>query len=127
MLVAAAFIETLAVTLLKIRFNEIGGVESASFTYLTGYALKFVESSPAALALCFILVSPILPFIALTRLQLSIAYPVMVALHLSFMLAFTAALLQEPLTGNKLTALGFILLSLVFFFWDQSKGETPQS
>lgn len=121
LLMVSAIIETLAITIIKVRFNSIGEIDFSTFPLFADYLRRFFQWLPAGIAIGTLMVSPLLPFIALSRLQLNIAYPVLAALHLFFVEIYSHLLLHEPAGIKKALGLCCILVSLFFFYSDQKK------
>ena len=55
-------------------------------------------------------------FLALSRLDLTVAYPVLVGLHLVFILLAGILFLDEPLTPYKLFGTVLIFMGLLLFY-----------
>ena len=126
LLAGAGFIDALIITVVKMRFNDLGAIDFSEIAHILDYVLKVIESPFATFAIfAFIFFSPVLSFVALSRLHLSQAYPVLAALHLLFVEMFSQLLLHEPVSAKKATALSCLLLSIFLVYSDS--GSVPRS
>lgn len=125
LLVAGAALDTISITIIKAHFNIIGEINTGSIQALAGYALKFSEFPIAVIAVILLTISPILPFIAISRIQLSLGYPVLAALHLLFVQISGYLLLHEPIEANKAGGVICILISIYFFHKDSLSAREP--
>ena len=122
MIVVAAFGETYAALMVKLRFNILGDIEFDSIDLFLKYFGKFIQSPLLISGGIAFVVAPAAWFLALNRIQLSVGYPVLVALHLFFVIIFGVTLLGEDLNLNKAIGFLFVLISL-YFFKDNSKAS----
>jgi len=115
LLAAAAFLSTLSAAVIKLRLETVGDINTGSTQAMMDYAILFLQSHASVLAVIVFNVSPLLSFIALNRAQLSLAYPVLVALQFIFIALFSSMILGELFTMQKGIAMGAVLVSLWFF------------
>lgn len=112
LLLASAVIDTFLVTIVKMQFNKFGDVDIRSVSGVIDSLLKFLQNPSAAIPIIILCLSPIIAFIALSRLQLSRVYPVLAALHLFFVEMFSFFLLDEPVSGKKAIGLCCLVFSI---------------
>lgn len=113
---AAALFESYAAFVVKSRFNELGKINYSSFGSVVEYLIPFVKSPLLLSAVMFYVLAPAMWFWALSRLDLSSAYPILVAAHLFFVLLFGVCFLGEGLTPNKMFGTLLLVVSIYFFY-----------
>jgi multidrug transporter EmrE-like cation transporter len=111
----SALFDSYAAYVVKGKFNELGRIDLSSWDTAGRYLLTFAKSPLLATAAVTFVLAPVLWFLALNRLDLSRAYPVLVGMHLVFVLILGVALLDEPMTLKKAIGTLLVLASLVFF------------
>ena len=115
MIVISAFCETYAALVVKLRFNLLGDIDFNSFELFIEYMERFFHSPLLITGGAAFFIAPAAWFVALNRIQLSVGYPVLVALHLLFVIIFGIAFLGEVFNVNKMIGFLFVLVSLYFF------------
>ena len=112
----AALCDSYAAFIVKTQFNKVGKIDFSSFKSVLKYLYVFFQNPILFTALITFFAAPALWFIALNRIDLSVAYPVLVGFHLVFVLIFGIFLLGEGVTINKAIGCALVLLSLYFFY-----------
>lgn len=112
----AALFDSYASLIVKMKFNELGHIDFSSLRSFFQYILKFVKSPILLSAIITFAAAPALWFLALNRLDLSIGYPVLVAFHLVFILAFGILFLNEGMTINKAIGTVLLMISIYLFY-----------
>ena len=112
----SALLDSYAAYVVKTKFNELGAIEYHSFSGFVDYIMKFVRSPWLLTALVAFVTAPALWFLALSKIDLSIAYPVLVGFHLLFILVFAIGMIGERMTVYKLIGTVLVLSSLYFFY-----------
>lgn len=121
LLLASAVLDTLLVTIVKMQFNQFGDFDIRSVGSVMDSLLKFMQNPFAAIPTIALFFSPIIAFIALSRLQLSRVYPVLAALHLFFVETFSFFLLDEPVSGRKAIGLCCLVFSIFLVYSEDRK------
>jgi multidrug transporter EmrE-like cation transporter len=112
----SALFDSYAAFIVKTQFNKLGKIDFSSFANVLDYMITFFKNPVLLTAIATFVAAPGLWFVALNRLDLSIAYPVLVGFHLIFVLFLGIAFLGEGLNLNKTIGCGLVLLSLYFFY-----------
>ncbi len=112
----AAIFDAYAAFIVKSRFNAVGSMDFSSLRNFATYVFRVFKSPWMATAIIAYVAAPALSFVALNKLNLSVAYPVLVAIHLLFAFIFGVFFLSEPVTGSKMIGSALVLLSLYFFY-----------
>lgn len=115
LIMVAAFCETYAALVVKLRFNTLGDINFNSVDLFIDYMTHFFQSPLLITGGIAFMLAPAAWFIALNRIQLSVGYPVLVALHLVFVTIFGVAVLGEAFSLNKVIGFLFVMVSLYFF------------
>jgi multidrug transporter EmrE-like cation transporter len=117
---ASALFDSYAAFVVKSRFNQSEPINFSSFgSFFDSISSIFKDPIIFSAAVCFVS-APALWFIALNRLDLSVAYPVLVGLHLLMVVVVGAFFLNETFTLNKAIGTSLVLLSLLFFYSSKS-------
>lgn len=115
MIVISAFCETYAALVVKLRFNILGDINFNTFELFVDYMERFFHSPLLITGGAAFIIAPAAWFIALNRIQLSVGYPILVALHLLFVAIFGMVFLGEVFSVTKLIGFFFVMVSLYFF------------
>lgn len=116
MILIGTFMNVIGVYLIKAKINDLGNIQFDSFRIVLNYFFALARSPQAMLGAIFIMAAPFPYAIALSRLQLSVAYPLSVALNCLLILPLSILYLGESVTLGKLAAIGMIIASLYFLY-----------
>ena len=112
----AALFDSFTLYVVKWRANIIGRFEFNSFQNSFVYVVNFIQHPMVGFGLVSFIVGPFFGYIAITRLNLTIAYPVSVILHVFITFLFGIVLLNEPVGLYKIIGMIFLMIGLFFFF-----------
>lgn len=101
---------------IKQTVHRVGRADLASFDGLAGFLTATFMSPLVWIGLFAIALSACAWIIALSRMELSVAYPVAVALNGLIVVSAGFALYGEVLSWSKLTGIVLLLFSLVLLF-----------
>jgi multidrug transporter EmrE-like cation transporter len=102
--------------IIKMRINSLGAVQFDSVKSVVMFFVSIL-TSPLAVFGGIITVLACLPYaIAISKLELSIAYPLSVALSCLIVVPLTAIYFGEGITANKMIGIAMILGSLYFLY-----------
>jgi|TARA_B110000027_G_C15885173_1_gene197239 multidrug transporter EmrE-like cation transporter len=116
LIILAAAIDVLAVLVIKIRLNLLGAIKFDSFVGTINYCIQVVSTPVTFFATLFLFLSPVLYAFALSRVNLSAAYPLIVAFSSIFLLAFSYIILNETLTTKHIIGVLFILIGIFIIY-----------
>jgi multidrug transporter EmrE-like cation transporter len=119
LLFTAGLIDTLSVLVIKIRLNSLKEIDFNTIGEFFDFCIRFFESPYAVFAVIMLLSSPLLSFIALSRIQISTAYPVLAGFHLFLIESFSHIVLREQPSMNKILGVCCIFVSLFLFYKDR--------
>lgn len=114
LIIVSALCDSYAAFIVKMKFNELGPIDFSSLRNFMRYFWEFVKSPLLLTAAITFIVAPVLWFLALNRIDLSVGYPGLVGFHLVFILCFGLLFLGEPMTVRKWV--GIVLVALSFWF-----------
>lgn len=116
MVIAYALLNAFGALILKAYVNHLGPIPFDQWDSTARYFAKLLLSPGVLVGLAAIFLSAGVWIAALSRLDLSLAYPVAVGLNFLFVLGFACLFFREPLTWNKVIGVFGILISLYFLF-----------
>jgi len=100
----------------KAKMNALGSVELNSIGAVLCYFIALAKSPMALAGAVLVMAAPIPYAIALSRMELSVAYPVSIALNFLIVLPLSVVFLGEAMNAYKLTGIGLIILSIYFLY-----------
>lgn len=116
MLLIGVFTNVTGMYLVKMKMNELGGIEVSSLKAVLGYFLIFARSPLAVIGVILFLIAPLPYAIAVSRMELSLVYPLSIALSCLIIVPLTFIFFGESVTLNKIVAIAMILGSLYFLY-----------
>ena len=102
------------VFIVKQRLNELGVFPTESIRSMVHYLFLLTKSPPVLFGIFLVFVAPILSAIALSRLDITIAYPALIGLNFLFILILGTLFLGENLTLYKIVGIGLVIASFYF-------------
>jgi multidrug transporter EmrE-like cation transporter len=111
-LVFAALCDCFTLYIIKWRSQLVGGFDASSLNEGIEYVKNFVAHPFVWIGLATFCIGLPLGYIALTRLSLTVIYPVNLALHLTLSLFIGVFLLGEELNLSKIIGIILILISI---------------
>ncbi len=123
LVVLSAVCDSYAAYVVKHKFNMQGEMDWSSLAAVKSYLWQFIQSPLLLTAIVTFVAAPALWFFALNRLELSVAYPVLVALHLVLVMLTGAFLLGEEVNGFKVAGTVLLLASLLLFGMGSKKNS----
>ena len=115
-LFVAAFADSFALFAIKRKFNELGDINLSSFSGFISYMLNFLQSPIMIVAILVYAIAPILSFYAFSKLDLSIGYPLLVALHIFFIIILSGLYLSESITVYKIISGILIIIAVILLY-----------
>lgn len=112
----SALFDSYAAFIVKTQFNKLGKINFSNLNEIIDYMWVFIKNPILLTAIATFVAAPAMWFIALNRLDLSVAYPVLVGFHLVFVLVFGVFFIGETMSINKAIGCLLVLLSLYFFY-----------
>ena len=113
----AAVIDVIAVIIIKLRLNVLGPVKFDGFYNTVQYCISVISTAQSFLATLGIVLSPILYGFALSRINLSSAYPLVVAFSAISLVLCSYLILKEAISFKQLLGIATILLGVALIYW----------
>ena len=112
MVLAYIVFNSFGALIIKYKINEMGTIQLGSFRFVIKYFYELVKSPLIICGIFSIFISAFVWMVALSRLQISIAYPV--AVGLNFVVVVTVALIffREHLSVEKIIGIVLIFISV---------------
>ena len=112
MVLAYILFNSFGALIIKYKINEMGTIQLGSFRFVIKYFYELVKSPLIICGIFSIFISAFVWMVALSRLQISIAYPV--AVGLNFIVVVTVALIffKEHLSVEKIIGIVLIFISV---------------
>lgn len=111
-LVLAALCDCFTLYIVKWRSNAVGGFDPSSIQDAVAYGLNFVAHPRVWLGVFTFALGLPLGYVALTRLPVTVMYPVNVVLHISLTFIIGVFALNEKITPSKLVGVLLILVAV---------------
>ena len=106
--------------------NDIGVVPISSWQAALSYFGELISEPMVLIGLFLFFSAPFLFAAALSRMDITTAYPVQVGLNFSFLVILAIIFLGESITLGKVVGLALICLSTILLYADNHKEETPR-
>lgn len=116
MLLLGVLMNVIGIYAVKVKMNALGSMGVGSIGAVVGYLVELVKSPSALIGGVLVMAAPLPYAVALSRMQLSIAYPISIALNFLVILPITVIFLGEALTINKLLG-GFLILVSIYLLY----------
>lgn len=116
LLFSSVLFNALGVFIIKSKLNLLGEISFSSFSKIVSYFFSLIKFPIVILGLILFFLAPFLFATSLSRLQLSVAYPVQVGLNFIIVLILALLFLGESLTLNKILAIFLLLISIFLLY-----------
>ena len=116
MVFIAAVMDVYGAYVVKVRINELGPVRYESTMIVLKYLLELFKSPIVLFGAFLIIVAPIPYVFALSRMELSTAYPIVVALSALLLIPIAIIFLGESISWYKVMGIIIIIFGLYFIY-----------
>ncbi len=113
MLIASVVFNALGVFIVKLRLNQLGALNLSSVKVVLSYVVTFIQAPAVVIGLVLFFVSPFLFAVALSRMEITVAFPVQLGLNFLLVLLLAVLFLGEHLTAVKLFGIAAIVLGII--------------
>ena len=110
----AAVMDVIGAYVIKAKINELGAVNYSGIYKVVEYLFDLAKYPLVWFGTFLILTAPIPYALALSRMELSTAYPVIVTLNALLLIPIAVIFLNESLTIYKI--IGFIIIIIGLYF-----------
>ena len=115
MLVLSVLFNVFGVFVIKLKMNEYGEVKMDSLKTVLYYFLVLLKSPVVVCGVILFCVAPFLFAIALSRMELAVAYPAQIGLNFVILILLGFWVLGEPMTAYKMIGIVLTLVAIYFF------------
>ena len=116
MLFLGVIMNVVGVYLVKLKINELGAVQFDALMSVITYFIDLIRTPLVLVGAFFVLAAPLPYAIALSRMDLSVAYPFSIALNCLIILPIAVIYLGEGFTWNKAIGTGLIIISIYVLY-----------
>ena len=114
MIFLAALIDVIGAFVVKTKINELGAVNYSSLYNVIEYLVMLAKFPIVWFGAFLILIAPLPYALALSRMELSTAYPIIVTLNALLLIPVAVIFLNEAMTLFKI--LGFLIIIVGLYF-----------
>lgn len=116
LVIIAALMDVAGILVIKLRLNVLGPIKFDSVNGTFVYCLKIISTPLTFLAAVIIALSPVIYAFALSRMNLSIAYPLIIGFSAIFLLILSYMILNESITLNNILGMLLILFGISLIY-----------
>ena len=113
LIIIAAIVDVISIIIIKSRLNLLGPVKYTSIIDVVVYCINVIKTPQTFFASVLLVLSPIFYGLALSKINLSLAYPLIVAFSAILLVTTSYFYLGENITFKQI--LGTILIILGVF------------
>lgn len=115
MLALSVVFNAFGVFVIKWRLNELGAIKMESWSTILSYFVLLIKSPWAMIGVFLFFVAPFLFAVALSRMEVTVAYPAQVGLNFVIIILLALVLLGEQMNFYKIFGIILTLSALYFF------------
>jgi multidrug transporter EmrE-like cation transporter len=112
MIILAVILNVAGIALIKLKLNEIGSIKVDSLSSAWNYLIVLLRSPLAVAGGIFILIAPVPYLIAVSKMDVSIVYPLTVALTCLILLPISVVFLGEGMALRKMIGVIMLIISV---------------
>jgi len=112
MLIIGVIMNVFGIYVVKVKMNILGQVQLSSFGTVFNYFFTLLKSPLALCGVLAVLAAPLPLAIAVSRMELSVAYPAAIAFNFVILVPLSVLFLGESITLGKAAGIGLIVISL---------------
>lgn len=116
LILIAATVDVIAVLVIKNRINFLGPVKFTSILDTINYAVNIIATPKTFLAAVFFFISPILFAFAISRINLSSAYPVAIGITTIALTIGSVIFLSENISHGKILGILTIIFGIFLVY-----------
>lgn len=112
MLILSVFFNAYGVFVIKLRLNEMGPFKWETFRAALGYFIFLLKSPLVVSGILLFFLAPFLFAIALSRMEIVVAYPAQIGLNFLILILLALIFLGEQLTFYKVAGIVLIFAGI---------------
>jgi len=114
MLIVSVVFNALGVFIIKLRLNELGVIKMDAVRTVFSYFFVMVKSPLVIVGLVLFFLAPFIFAIALSRMEIVVAYPAQIGLNFLILVLLAIVFLGEHITSVKIIGTVLILSGVYF-------------
>ena len=114
MLVLSVLFNVCGIFVIKMRLNELGPLPFDSVKAVLSYFLLLLKAPLVIGGVILFFIAPFLFAVALSRMEIAVAYPAQIGLNFLFLILLALLVLGEPMTPFK--GIGMVLILIGIYF-----------
>ncbi len=116
LIILAAIVDVISILIIKNRLNLLGPVKYSSFIEVASYCINVIKTPQTFIASVLLVLSPIFYGLALSKINLSLAYPLIVAFSAIFLVSMSYFYLGENLTLKQIFGTTLIIIGVFIIY-----------
>ena len=116
LIIVAATIDVVAVVIIKNRLNFLGAVKYTGTLDVLSYCFNVIRTPHTFIASLLLVLSPIFYGLALSKIDLSLAYPLIIAVSSIFLISVSYFYLGENLTTKQIIGTLLIVSGVIVIY-----------
>lgn len=114
MLVLSVIFNTIGVFVIKLRLNELGMMRADSLRAVMDYFFLMLKSPLVISAVVLFFIAPVFFAVALSRMDIIVAYPVQIGLNFLCVVLLALIFLGEQMTMARFIGILFIFIGIYY-------------
>ncbi len=114
MLIVSVLFNVYGVFVIKLKLNELGAIKLDSLKTTLSYFLILMKSPLVISGVILFFIAPFVFVIALSRMDIVVAYPIQIGLNFLFLVLLALIFLGEKITVYKFIGIFFIFIGMYF-------------
>lgn len=114
MLLVSVMFNAIGVFIIKLKLNELGVIKADSLRTVFTYFFVMLKSPFVVFGLVLFIIAPFLFVIALSRMEIVVAYPAQIGLNFLIVVLLAIAFLGEQMTSLKVVGSVLIFVGIYF-------------
>ena len=116
MVFLSVLMNTIGIYLIKLKMNEIGSINLESLRTIIWYFIQLIRMPLAILGGIIFFLAPLPSAIAMSKMELSVVFPLTVALSCLLLVPMSVLTLGESISAGKISAIIIILIGIYLLY-----------
>jgi multidrug transporter EmrE-like cation transporter len=117
LIIIAAIVDVVSILIIKNRLNLLGPVKYSSLIEVISYCINVIKTPQTFFASVLLVLSPIFYGLALSKINLTLAYPLIVAFSAILLVITSYFYLGENLTFKQILGTIFIIAGVFIIYF----------
>ena len=116
LIIFAAIVDVISILIIKNRLNFLGPVKYTGFLEVVYYCISVIKTPQTFIASILLVLSPIFYGLALSKINLSLAYPLIIGFSAIFLVSMSYFYLGENLTVKQILGITLIIVGVIIIY-----------